>query len=79
MRVWWCFRIVFALSVGSPNVGSGLRSLSAGEQKTTVDDMLTGWIYHYAEKHPHELVSGGQQQRVSWPGALPEAAAAADG
>ncbi|HAU42189.1 MAG TPA: hypothetical protein DCW50_09095 [Gammaproteobacteria bacterium] len=47
------------------NVASGLRSLSAGEQKTNVDDMLDRMdISRHAEKYPHEL-SGGQQQRVA--------------
>ena len=52
------------------NVASGLRSLSAGEQKTTVDDMLDRMdISRHAEKYPHEL-SGGQQQRVALARAL---------
>ena len=52
------------------NVASGLRSLSAGEQKTNVDDMLDRMdISRHAEKYPHEL-SGGQQQRVALARAL---------
>ena len=52
------------------NVASGLRSLSAGEQKTAVDDMLDRMdISRHAEKYPHEL-SGGQQQRVALARAL---------
>jgi len=52
------------------NVASGLRLLSAHEQKTAVDDMLDRMgLSRHAEKYPHEL-SGGQQQRVALARAL---------
>jgi|TARA_Y100000310_G_scaffold285071_1_gene308262 iron(III) transport system ATP-binding protein len=52
------------------NIASGLRQLSAHEQKTAVGDMLDRMgLSRHAEKYPHEL-SGGQQQRVALARAL---------
>jgi len=52
------------------NLASGLRLLSAHDQKTAVGDMLDRMgLSGHAEKYPHEL-SGGQQQRVALARAL---------
>ncbi|HIO76855.1 MAG TPA: ABC transporter ATP-binding protein, partial [Gammaproteobacteria bacterium] len=52
------------------NVGSGLRTLSAPERRTTVSELLERvGLTSVAQRFPHEL-SGGQQQRVALARAL---------
>ena len=52
------------------NVGSGLRTFSAAERRTTVSEILERvGLMRVAQRFPHEL-SGGQQQRVALARAL---------